>query len=331
MEENVASIFETVKTLVDLLHNQRVEISSSSSSSGPAPSNIPDLRPVAPAFVHHKARSTTYPQCAEKRFPVPDDKVPWEVEFPDYSPVSYTAPVVLKKPPWADPDLMSMHSSGRPPLAYNRLDHEYHVNRASHTGPYRVVDGLPLNPMGRTGMQGRGLLGRFGPNHAADPIVTRWKRTSAGVMLDGGKKVLEFVAIQRRDNSQWAIPGGMVEPGQVVTQALKAEFGEEAMAKLNFTEEERERISRQIDKLFNNGVEVYKGYVDDPRNTDNSWMETVAVNFHDDTGEVFNEFKLQAGDDAAAVRWQRVSGNIPLFASHVSILEKVAKMRNAAF
>lgn len=36
------------------------------------------------------------------------------------------------------------HSSGRPPLAYNRLDHEYHVNRASHTGPYRVVDGLPL-------------------------------------------------------------------------------------------------------------------------------------------------------------------------------------------
>lgn len=40
-------------------------------------------------------------------------------------------------------------------------------------------------------------------------------------------------------------------------------------------------------------LQVYKGYVDDPRNTDNSWMETVAVNFHDDTGEVFNEFKLQ--------------------------------------
>ena len=33
--------------------------------------------------------------------------------------------------------------------------------------------------------------------------------------------------------------------------------------------------------------------MDDPRNTDNAWMETVAVNFHDDTGEVFSEFKLQ--------------------------------------
>ena len=44
-------------------------------------------------------------------------------------------------------------------------------------------------------------------------------------------------------------------------------------------------------KLFM--FQVYKGYVDDPRNTDNAWMETVAVNFHDDTGEVFNQFRLQ--------------------------------------
>jgi len=31
-------------------------------------------------------------------------------------------------------------------------------------------------------------------------------------------------------------------------------------------------------------LQVYKGYVDDPRNTDNAWMETVAVNFHDESG-----------------------------------------------
>ena len=30
------------------------------------------------------------------------------------------------------------------------------------------------NPVGRTGMVGRGLLGRWGPNHAADPVVTRY-------------------------------------------------------------------------------------------------------------------------------------------------------------
>ncbi|PNJ52682.1 NUDT9 isoform 7 [Pongo abelii] len=35
--------------------------------------------------------------------------------------------------------------------------------------------GIPAfrNPAGRTGLVGRGLLGRWGPNHAADPIITR--------------------------------------------------------------------------------------------------------------------------------------------------------------
>lgn len=28
------------------------------------------------------------------------------------------------------------------------------------------------------------------------------------------------------------------------------------------------------------GLQVYKGYMDDPRNTDNAWIETVAVSIH---------------------------------------------------
>ena len=30
------------------------------------------------------------------------------MDFSEYNPVNYTAPVVLRNPPWADPDLMSM-------------------------------------------------------------------------------------------------------------------------------------------------------------------------------------------------------------------------------
>ena len=40
-------------------------------------------------------------------------------------------------------------------------------------------------------------------------------------------------------------------------------------------------------------VQVYKGYVDDPRNTDNAWMETVAMNFHDEDGSSVGQLKLQ--------------------------------------
>ena len=58
---------------------------------------------------------------------------------------------------------------------------------------------------------------------------------------------------------------------------------------------------------------MYRGYVDDPRNTDNAWMETVVLNFHDEAGTAvarclilscavlniaLSRFPLQAGDDA---------------------------------
>lgn len=57
------------------------------------------------------------------------------------------------------------------------------MNRVSFHGPYEIRDKYPLNPYGRTGIIGRGLLGRWGPNHAADPIVTKWKRDTNGSIV----------------------------------------------------------------------------------------------------------------------------------------------------
>ena len=62
-------------------------------------------------------------------------------------------------------------------------------------------------------MSGRGRLYYFGPNYAADPIVTRFNPEVAfdsnalkRFIFQSGK--LEMVAIQRRDTGIWAIPGG---------------------------------------------------------------------------------------------------------------------------
>jgi ADP-ribose pyrophosphatase len=33
---------------------------------------------------------------------------------------------------------------------------------------------------------------------------------------------------------------------------------------------------------------LYKGYLDDPRNTDNAWVETEVWNFHYDIGDTFD-------------------------------------------
>ena len=48
-------------------------------------------------------------------------------------------------------------------------------------------------------------------------------------------------------------------------------------------------------QLFRNGEVVYRGYVDDPRNTDNAWMETTAFHFHC-TDKLARLLKLEAGD-----------------------------------
>ena len=105
---------------------------------------------------------------------VSDEEVSWSIPVASYSPPEFTAPFVLTAA-WADPDL---GSEGFSP-AWNCVDGK--VNRESHGGPYLVSgEGRPLNPGGRTGLAGRGVLGRWGPNHAADPIVTRWQVDKIG-------------------------------------------------------------------------------------------------------------------------------------------------------
>jgi len=279
--------------------------------------------------MHEKARCAIYPLKGQsdpvKRFAVPDDKVEWNKEWTDYAPLEFTAPFVLTAV-WADPPLDKKDFSP----SWNSLDEK--VNRKSHEGEYKIQDGRPLNPHGRTGLSGRGILGRWGPNHAADPVVTRWQRDAAGSQIlntDSGLPVLEFVCIERGDGGGWAIPGGMVDPGEKVSTALKREFMEEAMDSTQASSEENAENSALVDKFFSEGTEVYKGYVDDPRNTDNAWMETVVMSFHDSTGDSVGKLKLKAGDDAKNLKWMAIDDTLTLYASHKAFVKKVAELLKA--
>lgn len=283
---------------------------------------------------HIKCRKGIYPGSTVDRAKVDDDKVSWKIEDPNYQPIEYTTQKIVEdKPVWAD---AHDNDEGYKDLKFNELNNG--VNRVSFTGTYELIkyNGIsrPRNPIGRTGISGRGLLGKWGPNHAADPIVTRWKRNEKGEIVkstdvNNEKPILEFVSIQRRDNHEWAIPGGMVDNNEKVSLTLKREFGEEAMNSLE--ENERESTRKLIDDLFDGGDVIYKGYVDDPRNTDNSWMETVAVNFHDDNGTTVGKIPLQAGDDAKNVIWLSIDKELKLYASHFDFIQKACKLRGAYF
>jgi ADP-ribose pyrophosphatase len=239
--------------------------------------------------LHSKARREKPPEYPE-RFPVSDRQVAWDIEYPDYIPPYYVSPVVLandcskNQKGWADPEDLSLLPLV-PEKSFEGILH--HDN-----------EGRPLNPHGRTGITGRGLLGKWGPNYAADPIITR---------LNTNSGVLEMLAIERKDNGQWAIPGGMVDKGEEVSRTLSRELLEETGVTLS----------------MERGVMTYQGYVDDPRNTDNAWMETTAKHLHLST-EISEKMNLLAGDDARAVQWlPLLLENIQeLYASHCSLIIK---------
>lgn len=280
-------------------------------------------KPLAGAMLHIKCRNNIYPRSNQQRLHVPDERVPWSKVWKNYHPPSFTMDYIKGKP-WADPEIGNKNFNPK----WNDVDGN--VNRTSHVQTYEIRDGYPLNPVGRTGLSGRGVLGRWGPNHAADPIVTRWKRSKnlkQFINENSKKPVLQFVAIQRRDSGEWALPGGMVDPGEVVTSTVKREFMEEALNILenrSFTDD----VTSKINSFFENGEEIYRGYVDDPRNTDNAWMETVAMLFHDEAGDIVGTFPLSAGDDAVGVTWMDIDHKLPLYASHSDLLQIVVSKMN---
>ena len=92
-----------------------------------------------------------------------------------------------------------------------------------------------------------------------------------------GRPPLQVLAIKRNDTGEWALPGGMVKPGDSVSATVKKSIKEVGNFKDPAKQEEFDAL---VKVLFAQGVDVHAGYVDDPRNTDNAWMESKVMHFH---------------------------------------------------
>lgn len=134
----------------------------------------------------------------------------------------------------------------------------------------RDEQGWPVNPVRRTGRTGRNLP-RWGENQAADSIV-----------LAGSGKNQKILLIQRTDNETWALPGGMLDPGEDAEQARVRELYEEAGLNLSHRAPEC----------------VWTSYVEDHRASDHSWVVTTIGTYHLDVPS-----EIAAGDDAKNAAW----------------------------
>jgi ADP-ribose pyrophosphatase len=198
------------------------------------------------------------------------------------------------KTPWADPNDIT------------KITHAL----ISCEGPLKFsAQGLPLNPFGRTGISGRGLLGKWSANFAVDGLITT---------IHPETKIFQVLTITRSDTGETAFPGGMVDPGEDVFDTRNRELEEE--------------ISLNKDDLADPLYEKIagRGYVDDPRNTDNAWIETTVIHTHL-SYEKAKQMNLTAGDDAKDFKWLDVTkksiGNF--YASHgVTLLLAIKELIN---
>ena len=72
-------------------------------------------------------------------------------------------------------------------------------------------------------------------------------------------------------------------------------------------------------------------YVDDARNTDNAWVETMAINFHDDDGTLLRHFQFRAGESVSAVAWLDLEFGSDFEPSTSLVLRLTAQKLGAAF
>jgi ADP-ribose pyrophosphatase YjhB (NUDIX family) len=147
---------------------------------------------------------------------------------------------------------------------------DWPARQATATIPYQVIDGHPINPVEQTGRTGRNL-DLWGENPAADPIV-----------IAGHGPTRKALLIRRSDCGHWAIPGGMVDPGETAPAALVRELREETGVDLRHT-------PAQV---------IARTYVADPRNTDWAWITTTAAIF-----QLPAEVTAVGADDALDARW----------------------------
>ncbi|XP_072300499.1 transient receptor potential cation channel subfamily M member 2 [Eucyclogobius newberryi] len=236
-------------------------------------------KPVEREEVFHvKARQLHYPDNKVTRFPVPEEKVPWEVKF----------------------------------SAYNPPDHPFTGDNIDGSDP----GAESRNPEGRTGLRGRGVLPHLGPNCSLDLILTRWR--------DNAYSELEFLVLRDEHHKSLVFPGGEVDSAGGLPQIIIKTLGKKVCQKISEVLSDRNKV-----------FEVYKGYVDDSRNTDDAWLETTAVNLHLDRDcpllADINRMVTKNQHSVQSLEWREVSGRTSLSSDQKDLLKRVAQLHSSKF
>jgi ADP-ribose pyrophosphatase len=202
---------------------------------------------------HLKIRSERPDQYPARQRILIDESI-WAFECETYGPPYYVHPSVLANDctlidgGWADPeDFTSIRAELEQRPAEKRDD-----------------CGRPLNPRGRTGIEGRGLLGHWGANLSVAVVVVRINQNLEPEILLG----------RSEDELEVNLPKGFILRSQTMLDGL----------------------GRVLDGVTGSNPDpakaelIFEGYTYDPRQTDHAWVETNVYLFFDGENSFANSF-----------------------------------------
>jgi ADP-ribose pyrophosphatase len=191
------------------------------------------------------------------------DYSPWSVECPEYEPPYFVHASVLAN------DLEKMPGGWADPEDFNAISDSSRFDGLRH----RDDLGRPRNPRGRTGLAGRGLLGRWGANHATAGVVLR--------IGEDREHVDVLLGAKEQDGKLW-LPKGFLR--EAFDRIMEAETG------------------WQPDSPEN--PPIHEGYFYDQRQTDHAWVEIQAFLSVIEFSDAPREFR--PGGNFDTVRWMPI-------------------------
>jgi len=165
-------------------------------------------------------------------------------------------------------------------------------------------------------------LPRWGPNHLAVSVVSRFSKSIATstINLIDEKPVCEILLVKMVDTDYWVFPQGFCAPKEPMKHSQQRVILDLCYDYGNLTRQEQKPLLSSLDAAFKQQKELTRAYFDDAMNTDNAWIEVCAGSLHDGDNHMLTTF--QPGRGVAEVAWVKIDKRIKMKTNMVWLLKK---------
>ncbi|KFD56035.1 hypothetical protein M513_03159 [Trichuris suis] len=232
-----------------------------------------------------------------ERIEVPEELVPWRQPFSSYHPPYWTAPCSFR---YCDPEVNSTLE-----IRFNKKDRGIDrrmVRRLNGVKVYyKVREGLPLNPLGRTGIAGRGYLPRWGPTHLVKVILVRKRH---------GHLKMEYLATKDKLTFTDDVFSNFVDK---LSSRKLSQRVIDAVRNSSQYRNRSEVAEKVLYKAEENAIKVVADTMPSPLDTDNAWIELSVYVIPCGTCKRFCNAIMEDREIAMKYKWSHRADNQTFF------------------